>query len=142
MFDIGWTEMAMVAVVALLIIGPRDLPKTLHTIGRWVGRARAVMNDFQRGLDDMVRETELDEMRKQLESAADLDIGKEIENSIDPTGEMADALDFNEDASDVKEDASAQAETPPAVTTAEPDVGEEAADQPTPPRDAESGGRP
>ncbi len=135
MFDIGWTEMAMVAVVALLIIGPRDLPKTLHTIGRWVGRARAVMNDFQRGLDDMVRETELDELKKQLDSAAEVDIGKEIENTIDPTGEMAEAFDFDEEPSEKVETA---AEEP----AAESEDLDEVVDQPSAPREAESGGRP
>lgn len=142
MFDIGWTEMAMVAVVALLIIGPRDLPKTLHTIGRWIGRARAVMNDFQRGLDDMVRETELDELKKQLDSAAEMDIGKEIENTIDPTGEMAEAFDLDPDESDFEEDVSAKAETAADEPAAESEDLDEVADQPSAPREAETGGRP
>lgn len=86
MLDIGWSEMAVVAVIALIIIGPKDLPRILRLGGRWAGKARAIARDFQNSLDDMVRESELNEVKKDVESAASYDVKKEVENAIDPTG--------------------------------------------------------
>ncbi len=88
MFDLGWSELAVVALVALIVVGPRELPEVLRTIGKWVRKARSMAREFQTSVDDMVREAELDEARKTMESARHLDIGKEIENSIDPTGSV------------------------------------------------------
>ena len=92
MFDIGWTEMFMVIVVAVIVIGPKDLPRTLRTVGQWVGKVRSMGRDFQRGLDDMIRETELDEVKKQIETTAKIDLKKEIEETVDPTGSIKEAM--------------------------------------------------
>ncbi len=89
MLDIGWPELAIVAVVVLIVIGPKDLPAVLRGLGRWAGKARAMVREFQGSIDDMIRETELDEVKKKVESVASHDVGKEIENTIDPGGEMA-----------------------------------------------------
>ena len=86
MFDIGWTEMVVVVVLAIIVIGPKDLPKLIRTIGQWTGRARALAREFQSSIDDIAREAELDEIKKSVETATKFDIKKEIENSIDPTG--------------------------------------------------------
>ena len=93
MFDIGWTEMVVVVVLAIIIIGPKDLPKLIRTIGQWTGRARAMAREFQSSIDDLVREAELDEIKKSVEKAASFDIKGEIENSIDPTGSIDGASD-------------------------------------------------
>lgn len=68
MFDLGWSELLLVAVLALIFVGPKDLPKLMHTIGRYVGKIRAMAQDFQKSFDDMARETELDELRKEVQS--------------------------------------------------------------------------
>ena len=88
MFDIGWPEMAVVAVIALIIIGPKDLPRILRYAGRWAGKARRMAREFQRNFDDMVRESELDEVKKSVEKAGRVNPVRDIGNSIDPTGEM------------------------------------------------------
>lgn len=62
--DFNLSEMAVVAVVALLVIGPKDLPKALRVLGYWVGRARGVARQFRQGFDNMVREAELEDMEK------------------------------------------------------------------------------
>jgi sec-independent protein translocase protein TatB len=62
MFDIAPTEFLLVAVIALLVIGPKDLPKAMRFVGQWVGRARGVARQFRSGFDSMVREAELAEM--------------------------------------------------------------------------------
>jgi sec-independent protein translocase protein TatB len=55
----------VVAIVALLVIGPKDLPRAMHFVGKWFGKARAVARQFRSGFDNMVREAELAEMEKQ-----------------------------------------------------------------------------
>jgi len=65
MFDVAPTEMLLVAAVALVVIGPKDLPRAMHFVGKWVGKARGMARHFRSGLDAMVREAELEEMEKQ-----------------------------------------------------------------------------
>ncbi len=86
MLDIGWAELAVVAVIALLVVGPKDLPRVLRTVGGWARKARAMAREFQGTLDDMVRESEFDEIGKDVKSIAGYDVTKELENAIDPTG--------------------------------------------------------
>ena len=64
MFDIGYSELLVVAVVALIVIGPKDLPRVMRTVGHWVGRARGMARHFRSGIDTMIRESELEEMEK------------------------------------------------------------------------------
>jgi len=59
MFDVAPTEFLLVAVVALLVIGPKDLPRVMRTVGQWVGKARGVARQFRSGFDNIVREAEL-----------------------------------------------------------------------------------
>jgi sec-independent protein translocase protein TatB len=65
MFDIGWDEMLFTAVVAIVVVGPKDLPLALRTVGKWVGKARKVSNHFRSGFEAMIREAELEEMEKE-----------------------------------------------------------------------------
>jgi sec-independent protein translocase protein TatB len=64
MFDVAPTEFLLVAFVALVVIGPKELPRVLRTVGNWVGKARRVAQQFRSGFDEMVRESELAEMEK------------------------------------------------------------------------------
>lgn len=64
MFDIAPTELLIVAIVALVVIGPKDLPRVMRTVGHWVGRARGMARHFRSGLDTMMREAELEEMER------------------------------------------------------------------------------
>ena len=64
MFDVAPTELLLVALVALIVIGPKDLPRVMRTIGHWVGRARGVARHFRAGFDTMMREAELEEMER------------------------------------------------------------------------------
>jgi sec-independent protein translocase protein TatB len=65
MLDVAPTELLLVAVVALLVIGPKDLPRAMRFVGKWVGRARGVARQFRSGIDTMIRESELADMEKQ-----------------------------------------------------------------------------
>jgi sec-independent protein translocase protein TatB len=95
MFDIGWSEMALVLLVALIVIGPKDLPRVARTMGQWVGKGRAMAREFQRALEDMAREAELDKVKSEIEKAGRTDLGKTIEKTVDPSGELSRAFDPN-----------------------------------------------
>ncbi len=109
MFDIGWSEMAIILLVALIVIGPKDLPRVARTAGRWIGKARAMARDFQRSLEDMAREAELDEIKKGIEKVGSTDLKSSIAKTIDPEGELNRAFDFSE--ADRKPDTGGEAVT-------------------------------
>ena len=64
MFGVDSSELAVVAILALIFIGPKDLPKVMRTVGYWVGRIRGMARHFTSGIENMVREAELEEMEK------------------------------------------------------------------------------
>jgi sec-independent protein translocase protein TatB len=64
MFDIGYSELLLIAAVALVVIGPKDLPRVMRVVGHWVGRARGMARHFRSGIDEMIRQSELDELEK------------------------------------------------------------------------------
>jgi sec-independent protein translocase protein TatB len=92
MLDFSWSELALIGVVALVVIGPKDLPKALRTAGVWVRKARTISREFQSSVEQMMREAELDEVKKQIESVSSVNIAKEIEKAVDPTGDLAESL--------------------------------------------------
>jgi sec-independent protein translocase protein TatB len=91
MFDIGWSEMLIIGVVALVVIGPKELPGALKTFAFWMKQARKLAREFQSGVDDMIRTAELDEAKKAVEDVR-RNLNKEIETAVDPTGEVKQAL--------------------------------------------------
>ena len=92
MFDLEWSKLALIAVVALVVIGPKDLPRVMRILGQWVQRARAIAREFQGSLDQMVREAELEDMKRDIDKVANLDVGHEIGETIDPRGELQRSL--------------------------------------------------
>jgi sec-independent protein translocase protein TatB len=88
-FDIGWPELMLIGVVALVVIGPKDLPAALRVAGFWVRKARMMSREFQSSVEQMIREAELDEMQKELKKATEFDLDREITKAVDPTGELA-----------------------------------------------------
>ena len=64
MFDIGASELLLVVIVAIVVIGPKDLPLALRTAGRWIGKIRRVSGHFRSGIETMIREAELEEMEQ------------------------------------------------------------------------------
>lgn len=64
MFDIGAAELLVIIIVAVLVIGPKDMPLAMRTAGRWIGKMRRISSHFRSGIDTMVREAELEDMEK------------------------------------------------------------------------------
>ena len=85
MLDLAWSELVVIGVVALVVVGPKDLPVVLRAAGRWMGKARTLAREFQSNVDDMIREAELQELRKQV---ADL-------GAINPLASLERAIDIN-----------------------------------------------
>ena len=96
MFDIGWQELFIVAVLALIIVGPKDLPRALRTIVGVVRKARIMARDFQDGIDEVAREADLDDMKKKIEDYSDTDIKNEIQEALDPIEDLASDLNITE----------------------------------------------
>ena len=109
MLDIGWTEILIITVIALFVVGPKDIPKVLRTIGIWIGKFKSIARDFQNTVHDAVKEAELDEVKKQIESA-NTGFTREMSETIDSEGELTDMLrgvdvvdkDKNKDKSEKK----------------------------------------
>ena len=94
MFDIGWSEMLIIGAVALIVIGPKELPGALKTFAYWVRQARKLAREFQSGVDDMIRQAELEEAKQAVEEARQK-LNRDIENAVDPTGEVKQAFSDN-----------------------------------------------
>ena len=114
MFDIGWSEMAVIALLALLVIGPKELPNLMRSVARWVKKARSLTREFQSGIDEMVREAELEDARNALQQTSASSIGSKITDAIDPTGGVTESLN------EIKRDTESTVDT----ATATPSTGD------------------
>jgi len=92
MLDVGWQELFIIAVITIIVVGPREIPTVLRTVLSWVRRIKEMAREFQTGIDDIARESELSEIRRELEDTVNVDLEKEFENSIDPDGEISSDL--------------------------------------------------
>jgi sec-independent protein translocase protein TatB len=92
MFDFAWSELMVIGAVALVVIGPKDLPKALKTAGILLRRARGMAREFQNSIDDMIREADLDDVRKTVQDATRFDLEKTIHGTIDPGGVLKQPL--------------------------------------------------
>ncbi|MGE5441953.1 MAG: Sec-independent protein translocase protein TatB [Bacteroidota bacterium] len=126
MFDIGWQELFLIGVVALIVVGPKDLPKVLRSAARVMNKARAMSREFQAGLAEMAREVELDEIRRNVERNGRFDLGEELRSAADPTGKLSadfDPAEFNRKLKETVESRPpARYPEPPAWTGVEPPV--------------------
>jgi len=95
MLDLSWGEIALIGAVAVIFIGPKEIPGALRTMGKFLGKARAMAREFQNNVDDMVREAELDEVKNKVQAATGLasgGISGIIRDTIDPKGDIQKAL--------------------------------------------------
>ena len=89
MFDIGWSELLVIAVVAIVVVGPKELPRMLRTFGKTMGQVRRTANDFKRQFDEALREAEreagLEETKKQLQTISRMDPVGDVKKDLDQT---------------------------------------------------------
>jgi sec-independent protein translocase protein TatB len=94
MFDFAWSEIALIAGVALILIGPKDMPAAIRTVTAMVKKARRMASEFQTHVDEMVREANLDEVRSQFNEIRNFDVRSHVEKAIDPDGSLSKDFDF------------------------------------------------
>jgi sec-independent protein translocase protein TatB len=86
MFDIGWGKIVIIAVIALVVIGPKELPAVLRTVGQWMGKVRRMAAEFQAQFQEAMREAEMADLKKSVDAITDAtrDLGK----GFDPIGSV------------------------------------------------------
>jgi sec-independent protein translocase protein TatB len=118
MFDISWTEFLLIGVVALIVIGPKELPAVMRTLGQWTRKVRSMASDFQNQFHEAMREAEMADLKKQVDDMAQ-DFGK-----FDPLKDVRDKVDA------VSKDIEKSLDTAPAPKPAEPAADAAAAAEP------------
>jgi len=133
MFDLSWGEMGIIALVALVVLGPKELPNALRTMSTLMKNARKLAGEFQSGVNEIIREADLDEARKKLQEVQSLNknqIQNAIEKAVDPGGEMKAALTADDPTGPQRTETKPPETTPTAVESGEDDAVEIAAAQP------------
>lgn len=127
MFDLfSWSHILILLTVALVVVGPKDLPRLMNIMGRWAGKARDMANEFKSSFEDMARQTELEELRSEVEKL----------RSFDPVSELNEDVERALNPVDVDETAETDAEEPeaaPAPRSGEYQISEASADAPQAP---------
>ena len=93
MFDLGWQEFFLIAVIGLLVVGPKDLPGVIRTVVKWIRKVRGMARDFQHQVEEVAREAELDEIREEAKKLSRSDIAGAIRDTVDPDGELTRSVD-------------------------------------------------
>lgn len=89
MLEVGWTEMLVIAIVMIVVVGPKDLPGMLRTFGRFAAKARGMAGDFQRQFNDALKEAELDDVKKSVDALRDLNPAAQIRKQLNPFEQAA-----------------------------------------------------
>jgi sec-independent protein translocase protein TatB len=130
MFDLAWSEIALIAVVAVVVIGPKDLPDAVRGVARGIQKLRRMAGEFQGHLDEVVREAKLEDVRDQIRDIRNFDLKGTIEKAVDEDGSIN--RTFREDPFRAP---------PPPTSDVAPAAGTEAAlPEGTPPADATAPG--
>src|SRR5690242_20224421 len=135
MFGIDSSELLLIAIVALVVIGPKELPGLLRTWGKWMAQMRGMAAEFRGHVDEMVRQSELDEVKKQLTDAS---TGIDLQ-ALDPTKQIRSHIEEGmAEGEKALADAKASIDNPLAEPESAPQIAAEAAAEPA----AEPGARP
>jgi sec-independent protein translocase protein TatB len=127
MFDIGWSELLLIAVVALIAIGPKELPGALRTLGQWMGKLRRMASEFQGQFHEAMREAEMadlkkqvDEMTSQAQSYANFDPVGDIRKEFESTQQQIEGAIADPPPRETSTPAAAEAQLPDAHTASAP----------------------
>ena len=143
MFDLGWQEFMLIALIALIVVGPKDLPRVIRAVSQGIRRVRGVAREFHSSLEEVAREAELDDIRKQARDLANEGLDESLRKDLDPMGEIEHSIrdaqrQFNDANSaigaakrELKSDI-AKAQEPAADAGGEPTAPEQSAPEPGP----------
>ena len=91
--DLSWSHILLLLVVALVVVGPKDLPRLMREVGRWAGKARAMADQFRKSFDEMARQSELDELRREIDELRAIrpiaDVQRHVSDAILPPDLMS-----------------------------------------------------
>lgn len=118
MLNIGAPEMMVVALVLIIVVGPKDLPRVIRTMAKWVAKARSMAREFQVSIDDMARAADLDDVRREISSIGSPDVSKGLDGVIDP---MISGMDYPVEKQDAAAEEVVAPAAPPADRLAEPE---------------------
>lgn len=126
MFGVDSTELIIVALAALIFIGPKELPTAMRTVGRWVGRARAHARHFTAGIENMMREAELEEMEKRWREENERIMREHpvvvpYAGAAETLGTAAPSVDLPEPASETRQPPEASLTDEPGLPLPEPE---------------------
>ncbi len=113
MLDVGWTEILVIAIVLIVVVGPKDLPQMLRTFGRMVSKMRGMASDFRQQFDEALREADLDDVRKTIGEAQKLNPLNSIRDAVNPLRQMGEEI-----KSDLQKATSPVSKTTPAAEAA------------------------
>ena len=111
MFDIGWPELLVVAIVLIVVVGPKDLPPMLRAFGRTTKKLRAMASEFRGQFDDALREAELDDVKKTFDDARKLNPMQNLRDAVNP---------LKDTAKDIKADLEKSVKTPSSAAEESP----------------------
>ena len=120
MFDVGAIELLIIVVVAILVIGPKDMPRALRTAGRWIGKIRQVSGHFRAGLDAMIREAEMEEMEKKWREQNARIMADYPSDQMEPLGDRQSGAESRTDESERGMSPSAESEDQPPLPLGKP----------------------
>ena len=118
MFDLAWSEIALIAVVALVVIGPKDLPEAIRGVAKGIQKLRRMASEFRGQADELVREANLEEVRNTISEIRSFDLKGQIKRAVDGDGAIRDA--FSNPLQDAPPSYTPPASPAPAVDTAPP----------------------
>lgn len=122
MFDIGWPELLIVAIVLVVVVGPKDLPRMLRTFGKTTSKLRSMATDFRRQFDDALKEAELDDVKSIVDDARKLDPTAEIKKQLNPMQKAGEQIKAGlDEALKPTPKPTADAQAPDATSKAVPD---------------------
>ena len=98
MLDIGWPELFLIAVVTIIVVGPKELPRVVRTVSGVIRKVRGLAGEFQTTLDDMAREADLEDIKKEIERVSQVDVADEFKATFDPSGTLDGAFDIDDSA--------------------------------------------
>jgi sec-independent protein translocase protein TatB len=132
MFDIGWSEFAVIAVVALIAIGPKELPGVLRMVGQWVGKARKMASEFQGQFQEAMREAEMADLKKSFDEVKEAASGFTSGNVMTSLQkDVSSALDVSDKPAAAAETVSSEiASSTEAAASSEASSAEAAASEP------------
>ncbi|TIO75610.1 MAG: twin-arginine translocase subunit TatB [Mesorhizobium sp.] len=119
MFEVGWSELLVIAVVMIVVVGPKDLPNMLRTFGRTAAKLRTMAADFQKQFNDALKEAELDDVKSSVDSLRSLNPMTEIRKQLNP---------FEQAAADVRAGVDTMMKPKPVADVATPDASPQAAE--------------